>query len=106
MDTRARFVATIPRFRYLLDIGSSDGSTLRHFYEMRPDIKYYATDIKGEPQKYPPGCEFNRCDIQKDILPRKDQTFDGITVIHLIEHLSDYDNPRFAIRITVSNDRH
>jgi len=92
LDTRAKFIATIPRNGYLLDIGSSDGNTLRHFYEMRPDIKYYATDISGMPEKYPPGCQFYRCDIQKDTLPWEDQTFNAVTVMHLVEHLSNYDN--------------
>jgi len=92
LDTRAKFISEIPKFGRLLDIGSSDGGTLRHFYEMRPDLKFYATDIEGTPEKYPPGCEFHRCDIQKDRLPWENETFDAITVMHVIEHLFTYDN--------------
>jgi 2-polyprenyl-3-methyl-5-hydroxy-6-metoxy-1,4-benzoquinol methylase len=33
LDTRARFVATAPRAGALLDLGSSDGETLRHIAE-------------------------------------------------------------------------
>jgi SAM-dependent methyltransferase len=89
LDTRAHFVSRIPRSGTLLDIGSSDGETLRHFAELRPDLKFFSTDLEGAPQNYPPGCEFFRGDIQSQPLPWADGSMSGITCMHLVEHLTD-----------------
>jgi SAM-dependent methyltransferase len=91
LDTRARFVDGTPAGGSLLDIGSSDGETLGHFAELRPDVKLFATDMAGSPEKYPAGCAFNRGDIQKDPLPWPPGSLDSITCIHLVEHLNSLD---------------
>jgi len=91
LDTKARFVDSLPRGGALLDIGSSDGLTLGHFAELRPDLKLFATDLAGSPEKYPAGCQFHRGDIQKDPLPWPAGSLDGITCIHLVEHLTSLD---------------
>jgi SAM-dependent methyltransferase len=90
IDTRARFVAETPRNGKLLDIGASDGETLNHFHELRPDLKSFATDIAGAPEKYPAGTQFHRGDIERDSLPWPDKSFDSITCMHLVEHLHDH----------------
>ena len=69
LDTRAAFVARVPAKGTLLDVGTSDGETLGHFAELRPDLQLLATDIEGKPERYPAGCQFHRADIQKDRLP-------------------------------------
>ena len=51
LDTRARFVARIPQAGKLLDLGSSDGETLCHIAELRPDLRLFAADMAGQPQK-------------------------------------------------------
>ena len=89
LDTRARFVAGTPAGGSLLDIGSSDGRTLRHLAELRPDLRLFATDIEGAPEAYPPGTQFHRGDIQRDRLPWPDGSIDSITCMHLVEHLTD-----------------
>ncbi len=89
LDTRARFVAKTPQSGSLLDIGSSDGATLSHFAELRPDLRFFATDLFGAPENYPKGCQFHRGDIQKDKLPWPDGSMDAITCMHLVEHLND-----------------
>ena len=89
LDTRARFVAAVPPGGALLDIGSSDGETLGHMAELRPDLRYFATDIAGKPEAYPAGCQFHRGDVQKDKLPWADATFDAVTCMQLVEHLQD-----------------
>jgi SAM-dependent methyltransferase len=91
IDTRARFVNQTPKGGCLLYIGSSNGETLGHFAELRPDLKLYATDVAGQPEKYPPGCQFHRGDIQKDPLPWPAGSFDSIACIHLVEHLTSLD---------------
>lgn len=89
VDTRARFVSATPRNGALLDLGSSDGETLGHIAELRPDLQLSAADIRGEPERYPAGCRFARVNFEKEPLPWPDATQDAITCMHLIEHLND-----------------
>jgi SAM-dependent methyltransferase len=89
LDTRAAFVAATPRDGTLLDLGSSDGETLRHIAELRPDLRLHAVDIAGAPEQYPPGCDFRRADLEHDRLPWPDGSMTAITCMHLVEHLRD-----------------
>jgi SAM-dependent methyltransferase len=89
VDTRAWFVAATPRSGALLDLGSSDGETLRHIAELRPDLRLFAADQAGQPQHYPAGCQFHRADLEREKLPWPDASMDAITCMHLIEHLHD-----------------
>ena len=89
LDTRSRFLAGVPAGGTLLDLGSSDGETLGHLHEMRPDLRYFASDLEGRPDAYPPGCQFHRGDIQRDKLPWPDASMDAITCMQLVEHLTD-----------------
>ncbi len=90
LDTRARFVAGTPHAGNLLDLGSSDGQTLRHMAELRPDLRFFASDIAGAPETYPPRCEFQRADLERDRLRWPDQSMDAITCMQLLEHLRDF----------------
>ena len=89
IDTRSAFVAKTPRGGSLLDMGSSNGETLRHIAELRSDLQLFSTDIEGAPETYPKGCQFFRGDIQRDRLPWPDGSIDAITCMHLVEHLQD-----------------
>ncbi len=95
LDTRARFVAAVPRNGALLDLGSSDGETLRHMAELRPDLRFHAVDLAGQPENYPAGCQFVRADLQRDRLPWPDASMDAITCMHLVEHLQ---NTKFLLK--------
>jgi ubiquinone/menaquinone biosynthesis C-methylase UbiE len=89
LDTRARFVAQAPRGGSLLDLGSSDGETLRHISELRPDLRLHAVDVAGRPENYPSGCEFQRADLEREKLSWPDNSMDAITCMHLVEHLNE-----------------
>jgi SAM-dependent methyltransferase len=89
LDTRARFVAATPASGTLLDLGSSDGETLGHIAELRPDLRLFAVDKTGQPENYPAGCQFQRADLEREKLPWPDRAMDSITCMHLIEHLND-----------------
>jgi len=89
VDTRARFVAGTPPGGSLLDLGSSDGQTLAHMAELRPDLHFFAADIAGTPEHYPAGCQFQRADLERDRLPWAAGSMDAITCMHLVEHLRD-----------------
>jgi SAM-dependent methyltransferase len=88
LDTRARFVADTPAAGALLDLGSSDGETLGHIAELRPDLRLFAADRAGQPEKYPPGCQFQAADLEREKLSWPDLSMDAITCMHLIEHLN------------------
>lgn len=92
LDTRARFISGTLQNGALLDLGSSDGETLRHFAELRPDLQFHAVDIAGAPEAYPVGCHFYRTDVQAGRLPWPDGSMDAITCLHLVEHLIDLEN--------------
>ena len=48
-----------------------------------------AVDVAGAPEKYPPGCEFQRADLERERLPWPDSSMSAITCMHLVEHFSD-----------------
>ena len=87
IDTRAAFVAGTPPGGSLLDLGSSDGETLNHIAELRPDLKLFSADKYGPPTRYPAGCEFRISDFETDMLPWADASMDAVTCMHVIEHL-------------------
>ena len=89
LDSRALYIARTPVGGTLLDIGSSDGETLRHISELRPDLHLFATDISGRPDACPEGCRFARADIEKETLPWEDGSMDTITCMQVVEHLHD-----------------
>jgi SAM-dependent methyltransferase len=91
LDTRAKFVAGTQRGGALLDLGSSDGETLGHMAELRPDLRFFAADKMGAPEKYPKGCQFARVDFERDKLPWPDGSMNAITCMHLVEHLQGID---------------
>lgn len=92
LDTRAHFVARTPRGGRLLDLGSSDGETLNHIAQLRPDLALCSADKYGQPQNYPARCEFQRLDFTTDRLPWPDRSLDAVTCMHVIEHLDSLDN--------------
>src|SRR5689334_17076525 len=89
VDTRALFVASLPQGWVLLDVGTSDGRMLRHFGELRPDLKLRAVDIEGAPEVYPVGTDFQRGDLNRDRLKWEDGSADGVTCMQLVEHLEN-----------------
>ncbi len=88
LDTRARFVAGVTRGGTLLDLGCSDGETLHHMAELRPDLRFVAADLVGPPARCPAGCDFQRADFERESLPWPDATMDAVTCMHVVEHLT------------------
>src|SRR5436853_7192770 len=87
IDTRAAFVAAIPPQGLLLDLGSSDGETLCHMSELRPDLKFFSVDIAGRPPRTPRNTEFVPANLESDTLPWPEKSFDSITCMHLVDNL-------------------
>ncbi len=92
IDTRAAFVSATPEGGRLLDLGTSNGETLWHMWELRPDLHFFAVDIADRPTRTPPSTTFARVDLEREPLPWPDGFFDSITCMHLIEHLKTTTN--------------
>lgn len=92
IDTRAAFVAGVPRNGTLLDLGSSDGKTLWHMAELRPDLSFASVDIAGRPPHFPSNAAFACADLETDTLPWPAGSFDAITCMHVVEHLQTMTN--------------
>jgi 2-polyprenyl-3-methyl-5-hydroxy-6-metoxy-1,4-benzoquinol methylase len=56
-------------------------------YELRPDLKFASVDIAGRPERTPPNTSFARANLESDKLPWPDGSFDGMTCMHVVEHL-------------------
>ena len=92
LDPRARQIAQTPRGGSLLDLGSSDGETLNHITEFRPDLRLHSADKFGQPENYPARCDFRQLDFTCDKFPWPDRSMDAITCMHAIEHLDALEN--------------
>lgn len=92
IDTRAGFVSRTPKNGSLLDLGSSDGGTLCHMAELRPDLEFASVDIAGRPPRTPPDTSFAKANLESDKLPWPDRSFDAITCMHVVEHLQTMTN--------------
>ena len=92
IDTRARFVSRTPKNGSLLDLGSSDGETLCHMSELRPDLTFASVDIAGRPARTPLNTSFAKANLESDRLPWPAGSFDAITCMHVVEHLQTMTN--------------
>lgn len=86
LDQRISFIKRLPFNGGLLDIGCGTGYVLRKFQQVRPDIKIVGTDKENSCLMLG-NISFYQLDIEKSPLPFSDNYFDGISIIHVIEHL-------------------
>jgi malonyl-CoA O-methyltransferase len=98
LDTRARFVAGVPRGGSLLDLGTSDGETLNHIAELRPDLCLNGADLLTRPPGLGSQHGFFQLNFEKEKVPLADGSLDAITSFHLVEHLRDLNALMLEIR--------
>jgi len=85
-DQRISFIKRLPFNGGLLDIGCGTGYVLRRFQQVRPDIKIVGIDKENSCLMLG-NISFYQLDIERSPLPFSDNYFDGISIIHVIEHL-------------------
>jgi SAM-dependent methyltransferase len=90
LDRRAWFLSKTPKGGRHLEAGCSTCLPLRHFMELRPDIQFSALDYCDFSSHVPPGVDFHRLDLTQNELPFADETFDSITLMHVMEHLPQF----------------
>jgi SAM-dependent methyltransferase len=73
-----------------LDAGCSTCGTVGHFVELRPDLKITAIDSCDFSAHVPPGVEFHQLDLVAEKFPFANESFDSITLMHVMEHLRDF----------------
>lgn len=77
------------KYSSLLEIGCGRGEILKSFKEQ--GIHVEGTDLSKEAQKFNPDILIKTCNVEKEKLPYKDESFDVIFSKSLLEHLSDPD---------------
>jgi SAM-dependent methyltransferase len=80
------FVAKLPREAQVLDLGSSVGARVQRLLEVRPDLRFTASDLEDFSQRYPPHVQFRQFNATARF-PFDDATFDAVISTHLFEHL-------------------
>jgi SAM-dependent methyltransferase len=86
-EFRMRFYRSIPENARLLDIGCGDGQNGNVIRSMHPDLEIFGVDIIEEKQA-PPFYSYKRVDLETDMLPYPDNSFERIIFRHVIEHLN------------------
>ncbi|MDD5355579.1 MAG: class I SAM-dependent methyltransferase [Candidatus Omnitrophica bacterium] len=89
LDKRLEFISLIKDNSTVLDLGSGRGILLKEIMPFNPSIKYVAVDLFDFSDVMPPGVAFTQRDISQDSLPFADESFDGIILNHVLEHLPD-----------------
>lgn len=87
LETRINFINKLPPGGKLLDAGCGSGKVLKRFLSVRPDIKITGVDKHNFSHLIPANIVFHELDLVKESLPYPDGYFDGVSLIHLIEHL-------------------
>jgi len=91
-DALAKELVKSFKLSLVLDIGCSDGLLLYSFWKL--GVGGYGVDISKDSLSYVPEeirSNVILLDIEKERLPFKDNTFDFITILEVLEHLREHD---------------
>ena len=89
-EKRFNFLKYIPEYGKLLDCGCGDFASSYKMMEFRKDIEWHAIDLYKS-EKIPKEVIFNILNLEKELLPFADETFDGIILLHVMEHIDNID---------------
>jgi len=91
-DTRNRFIFQLKTKASLLDIGCGAGGVLKVFLQYRNDLQITGLDTQDFSKQVPEQVRFVRLNADSGRLPFDDNSFDAVTVIHLVEHIENVEN--------------
>ncbi len=87
-DQRISFVKSLPAHARLLDVGCGNGDALCRMTGCRPDISVSAIDQEEFGKCLPARVKFFKLDVESGALPFGNDSFDGVSIIHVVEHLN------------------
>lgn len=84
-----RFLYRLPERARLLDVGCHDCNSVKIILGKRPDLAVYGVDIEERRACREVLKGFARADLNRDRIGFEDESFDGLRVAHLLEHLEN-----------------
>lgn len=87
-EPRYKFLKTLPPASRVLDCGCGDLTSTGKIMKFRSDLIWYCFDII-EPNIIPENISFKTINVENERLPYPDNYFDGVIILHMIEHISN-----------------
>lgn len=85
-DARRKFFYGLGATKRLLDVGCGKGKNSTEIKELYPEIEIHGVDLIKE-KEIPAFIKFEMVDLETQLLPYPDESFDTIIVAHVLEHL-------------------
>jgi SAM-dependent methyltransferase len=85
----SKFNEEISKTGKCLDVGALDFTQYFRIKDSHPNIEHYGIDYMTPQKPIPAGYVFKKVDLNEDIIPFNDDTFDYIIASHIIEHLNN-----------------
>lgn len=87
-EPRFNFINFLPTHGKVLDCGCGDFVSTNKLRECRADLQWFCTDI-CQAGTVPQDISFSLVNFEEDKLPYPDNYFDGIFVLHVMEHIAN-----------------
>lgn len=86
-DQRRKYFRSLSTSVRILDIGCGCGKNAQEVHALHPGIEIHGVDLLDD-ANIPPFIKYRKVDLEEEQLPYADETFDGIILAHVLEHLS------------------
>jgi len=85
-DPRQRFLRRLPDAGRILEIGCGRGENCALLSRLHPRLEIHGLDLLAA-SEVPDFIQYQRVNVEQEPLPYPDTYFDGILLIHVLEHL-------------------
>jgi SAM-dependent methyltransferase len=85
-EPRQRFLRSLPANGRVLEIGCGRGENCALLRKLHPQVEIHGLDLLP-PAEVPDFVHYRQHDLEREPLPYRDAYFDGILLIHVLEHL-------------------